>query len=159
MAAKPTTDSAQQLEKALSHLLEECRMILPGIQALFGFQLIAVFNAPFKQLLSQREQVAHLIALGLIGIAVGLVMAPAAFHRISERDEITQSFLTLASVLMGVGMGFLLAGIVIDAWLIARIICSSTTWAWIFAGTLWLILLGLWFIGPWIRASRGEKRG
>jgi len=33
--------------KTISHLLEECRMVLPGIQALFGFQLIAVFNQPF----------------------------------------------------------------------------------------------------------------
>jgi hypothetical protein len=43
-------------EKSLTHLLEECRMVLPGIQALFGFQLVAVFNTPFKQLLDDREQ-------------------------------------------------------------------------------------------------------
>jgi hypothetical protein len=35
------------LEDALTHLLEECRMVLPGVQALFGFQLIAVFNRSF----------------------------------------------------------------------------------------------------------------
>jgi hypothetical protein len=26
------------LEAATGHILEECRMVLPGIQALFGFQ-------------------------------------------------------------------------------------------------------------------------
>jgi hypothetical protein len=33
------------LEAATGYILEECRMMLPGIQALFGFQLIAVFDA------------------------------------------------------------------------------------------------------------------
>ena len=35
------------LAEAAQALLDECRMILPGIQALFGFQLIAVFNIIF----------------------------------------------------------------------------------------------------------------
>ena len=45
----PTKDSVQQESRSdtVTHLLEECRMVLPGIQALFGFQLIAVFNAAF----------------------------------------------------------------------------------------------------------------
>lgn len=33
------------------HLLEECRMVLLGIQMTFGFRLIAVFNPTFRQLL------------------------------------------------------------------------------------------------------------
>ena len=35
------------LSEAAKYLLDECRMVLPGIQALFGFQLIAVFNSAF----------------------------------------------------------------------------------------------------------------
>jgi hypothetical protein len=35
-----------KLDSAATHLLEECRMVLPGIQALFGFQLIAACSAP-----------------------------------------------------------------------------------------------------------------
>ena len=55
------------LEAAVSHLLEECRMVLPGLQALFGFQLIAVFSAGFEVQLSPFEQRLHLLALGLFG--------------------------------------------------------------------------------------------
>lgn len=40
------------LSEAVTHLLEECRMVLPGIQALFGFQLIVVFNPTFYEKLS-----------------------------------------------------------------------------------------------------------
>lgn len=50
------------LDAAAGHLLEECRMVLPGIQALFGFQLIAVFNQGFAEKLPQATQMVHLAA-------------------------------------------------------------------------------------------------
>jgi len=46
-----------KLSEAAQTLLDECRMVLPGIQALFGFQLIAVFNDRFKHDLSQLDQI------------------------------------------------------------------------------------------------------
>ena len=59
--------------EAVTHLLEECRMVLPGIQALFGFQLIAVFNSTFRERLSSTEQFFHLAAIGLVATAVAMV--------------------------------------------------------------------------------------
>jgi hypothetical protein len=44
------------LSKAAEYLLDECRMVLPGIQALFGFQLIAVFNTGFDERLTSSER-------------------------------------------------------------------------------------------------------
>ena len=65
------------LAEATTHLLEECRMVLPGVQALFGFQLIAVFNAGFSDKLSHAEQCVHLLALALVVVAGALIMSPA----------------------------------------------------------------------------------
>ena len=53
-------------------------MVLPGIQALFGFQLIAVFNERFRQL-SEGEQLIHFTAIMLVAIAIALIMTPAAY--------------------------------------------------------------------------------
>jgi hypothetical protein len=47
---------AISLESATTYILEECRMVLPGIQALFGFQLIAVFADAFHERRSAAEQ-------------------------------------------------------------------------------------------------------
>src|ERR1043166_1824963 len=69
------------ISKATQYLLEECRMVLPGIQALFGFQLIAVFSPGFAEKLSPIEQRLHLVAIGLVTLAVALIMTPAAYHR------------------------------------------------------------------------------
>ena len=50
------------LNAAASYLLEECRMVLPGIQALFGFQLIAVLSDGFDDKLSPGERQLHFLA-------------------------------------------------------------------------------------------------
>jgi hypothetical protein len=39
---------SEPLDQEANHILEESRMVLPGIQALFGFQLIAIYNAQLR---------------------------------------------------------------------------------------------------------------
>lgn len=70
---------------------DETRMILPGVQAIVGFQLIAVFNQRFESL-SERQQSLHLLAFLLVTLAMGLIMAPAAYHRLAERGKVTRRF-------------------------------------------------------------------
>src|SRR5437588_6765743 len=65
---KRETTEQLPLSKAAEYLLDESRMVLPGIQALFGFQLIAVFNSAFEQKLSPAEQRGHLLAIGFVAI-------------------------------------------------------------------------------------------
>src|SRR5437016_998681 len=74
------------LAEAAQYLLDECRMVLPGIQALFGFQLIAVFSPGFAQQLTHDKQCLHLLAITLVALAVAMVMTPAAYHRQDPRE-------------------------------------------------------------------------
>ena len=85
-----------KLSQAAQHLLEECRMVLPGIQALFGFQLIAVFNSGFSEKLSIGEQHLHLLAIALVAMAVALIMAPAAYHRQTDPREVSEKFIPVS---------------------------------------------------------------
>ena len=84
------------LEEEIRTVIEEVRMVLPGIQAFFGFQLIAVFNNRFQEL-THTEQVLHLIALLLLAVSIALIMTPAAYHRIAERGMVSRHFVELAS--------------------------------------------------------------
>jgi hypothetical protein len=45
-----TKSCPASLEEETRTVIEEARMVLPGIQAVFGFQLIAVFNSGFHSL-------------------------------------------------------------------------------------------------------------
>ena len=86
-----------QTENLAQEAIEEARMMLPGIQALFGFQLIAVFNERFHQL-TEADQVLHYIALLLVALAIAIIMTPAAYHRLGtgDRDGILRPICLLA---------------------------------------------------------------
>ena len=135
------------LSKSAQMLLEECRMVLPGIQALFGFQLIAVFSAAFDQKLSVVEQHLHFIALALVAIAVALVMAPAAFHRQAGITEITDTFIKLSTRLLLMSMWPLTLGVCIDFYIVARVLIGGALAPWL-ATALFSIYVGLWFVLP-----------
>jgi hypothetical protein len=136
------------LSKAAQYLLEECRMVLPGIQALFGFQLIAVFNSTFSQKLSPIEQRMHLVALGLVAIAAALIMTPASIHRHIGAREVSDRFISISTKLLVISMYPLALGISTDFYLIARMILESPPIAFILALLLLMTCCTLWFIYP-----------
>ena len=149
----------QQLEliQAAEVLLEECRMVLPGIQGLFGFQLVAVFSTPFHDQLSHFEQLLHLLAIALTIVAITLVMTPAATDRRTHPRQITLAFVRLGSRLLLWSLLPLALGLCIDFYLVARVITGSVGVAWLAA-----LLLGLfawfWYFLPrrFARRSRSD---
>ena len=119
-------------------------MVLPGIQALFGFQLIAVFNQGFSEKLSVGEQQLHLVSIILVMIAVALVMAPAALHRELEPLSVSARFVRIASGLLLLSMLPLAISLSLDLYLIARVILNSKKWGLCFAAFLFTLFLILW---------------
>jgi hypothetical protein len=132
-------------------LLEECRMILPGIQALFGFQLVAVFSERFDEVLSAADQRLHFAAITLVALAIALIMTPAAFHRQVGVDEVTDTFLKLSTRLVLWSMPPLALGICIDFYLVAHVLIGSTLAPW-FAAAIFAVFFTLWVILPRARA-------
>jgi hypothetical protein len=135
------------LAKAAGFLLEECRMVLPGIQALFGFQLISVFNSGFFELLSPPERTLHLFALSLTAAAIAFVMAPAAFHRQTGAEKVTRQFIRLTTRLVLCGMIPLLVALCMDFYLIARIIVGGL-FAFLLTLAVGGLFIALWFVLP-----------
>ena len=136
------------LNDAATHVLEECRTVVPGMQALFGFQLIAVFSAIFREQLSSLERMLHLVAIVLVTIAVILVMAPAALHRQTEPMSVSQRFISVSSRLLMASMAPLAAGICVDVYIVARLIAGSTSIAATIASGLLAVFVALWWIMP-----------
>ena len=137
----PRKDESQQL-------LEESRMILPGTQALAGFQFIAVLNEGFARL-PPAARMLHVAALVLVMLSMSLLMAPAAYHRIAERHLVSDRFIALASRLITAAMGLLAIGISIEiaiaAWVaLDRALAPALALAVLFFG----LCVGLWFVFP-----------
>jgi small-conductance mechanosensitive channel len=136
------------LDSAARHLLEECRMVLPGIQALFGFQLIAVFNEGFAKKLSGGEQQLHLAAIVLVSVAVALVMAPAAIHRQTQQREVSERFIWISSRLLLASMFPLAVALCLDIYLISRIILERGAFSAAIAAMLLAVIFILWIVLP-----------
>jgi len=152
--AGPSTERQElSLNEAATHVLEECRTVVPGIQALFGFQLIAVFSAAFGEQLSSTERTMHLAAIVLLTIAIVLVMAPAALHRQTEPEAISRRFITISSRLLMASMVPLAVGICLDVYVVARVIVGSR---WV-AGIVAVFLFGV-FIVFWLLLPRAVRR-
>jgi len=152
----PMKSSKETLPRseAVTHLLEECRMVLPGMQALFGFQLIAVFNSTFRESLSSTEQYLHLAAIGLVAVAVALVMSPAALHRQTNPQAVTENFIKLASRLLLLSMFPLLLAICFDFYLIARLILNKSSISLLLSAILLIVFATLWFLLPHTRSAQ-----
>lgn len=137
----------ETLEEEATHATDEARMVLPGVQAVLGFQLVAVFNQRFE-LFSPAEQLVHLAAFVLVALAMGLMMTPAAYHRQVERGSVSRRFVDLSSTLLTVAMIPLIAGICLDTYLIAQLILAERLLAAAVAGVVALVLASLWFVLP-----------
>src|SRR5207248_9848517 len=74
------------LHVKIEQMLTEARVVLPGAQALFGFQLAIVLTQAFENL-PDRSRLVHAISIGLVALAIMLLMAPAAYHRIVYGGE------------------------------------------------------------------------
>ena len=154
---EPQETEQLPLSKAAQMLLEECRMVLPGIQALFGFQLIAVFNASFDQKLSPTEQHLHFTALALVAIAVALIMTPAALHRQGGGTEVTARFMRISTRLVLWSMFPLLLSVCIDFYIVGRVLVGGALTPWLTA-MLFAIYVALWFVLPrWVKRRFGSR--
>jgi Family of unknown function (DUF6328) len=112
-------DKQQSLEARVVQALTELRVVLPGAQALFGFLFIAVLTQAFDRLPAASKG-AHLASLGAVAIAVILLIAPAAYHRIAAKGRAEERVLKYTTRMMMCALGLLALGLVGGAYVTVR---------------------------------------
>ena len=142
------------LDVRVEQMLIEARVLIPGAQALFGFQLAVMLTDAFGELPGSAK-IVHLTALCCIVFAVILLMAPAAFHRIAYGGENTEAFYRLGSCLIVVAALPLALGITLDLYVAATRAFETRPPAVLTALAVGLVLLFLWGVQPFVlRAYR-----
>ena len=141
------------LKSKIEQMLTEARVIIPGAQALLGFQLIAVLTKAFSELPPFFRYI-HCAALSAVALSVILLMTPAALHRIGFRGEDSPTFFRIGSRFVVAGSVPLAVGIAADVAVVFFKALGSENGA-IVAGLVSLFgLLGLWLGYPfWRRRS------
>jgi len=130
--------------------LDEARMVLPGIQAVFGFQLIAVFNDRFGAM-DFLLRILHYTSIAFVVLAIALIMTPAAYDRIAEPRIVTAHFLNTTAILLTVAMGVFGAALSLELLVVTTLILGSFNAGVVSAGCALAVFATLWFYLPWRR--------
>ncbi len=148
-AEKPTP-----LSTKVDQLLTEARVIIPGAQALLGFQFAVTLTRAFEQL-PAFAKLAHVVALFCVAIAVILLMAPAALHRLSFGGEDAPEFVKVGSAFVIAAPAPLALGIAFDTYVASSRAFDSDQGALMLAGLTLLVLFSLWYAYPLVRRQSG----
>ena len=126
-------------------------MALPGAQAFLGFQFAIVFAQGFDNL-PRSSQLVHFSSLLATTMAIVLLIAPAAYHRLVEHGENTERFHRLAIRLLLAALVFLGPGMAGDLFVVIRKLTSSEGLAAVTSTALLLVFYVLWFgVSLWRR--------
>ena len=143
----PDTESEKQrLNRNLDQLLQELRVVLPGVQVLFAFLLAVPFSSRFGRVDSFEKDV-YFVALLLSAVAVAFLMAPSIQHRILFRQEQKRYLVALGNTFMIVGMTALALAIVLSLVLVAHFLFGSAA-AWAAGGLSFGAFALLWYALP-----------
>jgi hypothetical protein len=156
-AAMPHQETETPLKAKIEQLLTEARVIIPGGQALLGFQLTATLTKAFSDLPDTAKNV-HVGGLCAIALAVTLLMTPAALHRIAYGGENNNTFFRIGSVLVVTATFPLALGVSADVYVAFLKATESASAALTASVVSAVILLGLWFAYPML-AARGHGGG
>jgi Family of unknown function (DUF6328) len=148
------SDAQTSLHHRIDYLLTEARVMLPGAQALLGFQLLAILTQPFESL-PNSVRLVHMAALALVALTVILLITPAALHRIVFEGRDDERFASLGSRVITAALIPLAAGISAELYVAAtRLLPGSMAPGWA-AVSSFGVLIGLWYVLPLaLRVSR-----
>ena len=144
-----------KLADKIQHVLTECRVVLPGVQALLGFQFIVILTDSFDKLPSSSKYV-HLAALGLNVLAIVMLITPAAYHRMVERGEETEHFHRFASKMVVAALVPLALGMAGDVYVVVQKVTDSLLISVVSALVILAIFWELWFGLPLYRRTQRE---
>jgi hypothetical protein len=115
----------EQLEREHTELLNELRSLIPGAEVLFGFLLAIRFTGQFSDL-NDGERYVYYATLVATAVALVLLMAPAAHHRLRFREGDKDYMLqkgnreaivgTLAIAVSFTGVVYLITALVFGEW-------------------------------------------
>jgi hypothetical protein len=132
------------LKDKIDQALTEARVVLPGAQALLGFQLITIFTDGFEKLPNSSKYI-HMISLTLMAVTMVFLMTPAAFHRIAANGEESERVQSIASGFLLAAMITLPLGIAGDVYILFLKVTQSALASRVVAGGVLIFFYALWF--------------
>src|ERR671923_2362338 len=139
----------ERLDRELMELLQELRVVLPGVQVLLAFLLTTPFQQRFAQLPGSLRN-AYFASIACATVATALLIAPSAHHRLRWRAGEKDRLLRIANRETIWGTVFLAAAIVLALYVVTNVLFA--TWVALATAVLAVALFAwLWYAVPLFR--------
>jgi hypothetical protein len=136
----------ERADRNMNELLQELRVAQTGVQILFAFLLTLVFQQRFADI-TEAQRWTYVVTLLLSVVTAGLLVAPAAVHRVTFQRGLKMETVLLGHRLFTAGLAMLavtLAGgvllvldVAVGRWFAIPVALASL-----------LLLLSLWYLLP-----------
>jgi hypothetical protein len=145
-------DERERRNRQLDQLLQETRVVMPGVQVLFAFLLAVVFQNRFAQT-TQFQKDIFLATILCTAASTVCFIAPAAWHRILFERQDKRHIIAVANRFIICGVGFLALAMTLALILVCDVVFTSAT-AVVVASTVGLSFAWFWFVAPLLRRRR-----
>jgi Kef-type K+ transport system membrane component KefB len=145
----------ERLDRELMELLQELRVVLPGVQVLLAFLLTAPFQQRFAQLPGSLRN-AFFASIVCATLATALLIAPSAHHRLRWRAGEKDRLLRIANREAIWGTVFLAAAIVLALYVITNVLFSPWL-AVVTAAVAVAVFAWLWYALPLVGRSSSKE--
>jgi hypothetical protein len=153
--ARADEDEAERLDRELIELLNEVRVLMPGVQVLFGFLLTVPFQQRF-QIVDDFQRIVYFVTLLLTAASAAFLMAPTAFHRLTFREGHKPYLVRLGTRQTIAGMTLLALAMNGAILLLTDVLFDSLTVV-VTVGGMGALFTWLWFGLAWRRKASGKK--
>ena len=151
-------EQVTDLTTRVKQVFVECRVVLPGAQALLGFQLIIMWMTAFYKI-PQGWKILHLASLTSVGVCTVLLITPAAYHRIVEQGEDSETLHHITARLLLWAMAFLALGTCGDFYVVSRMTGLGAGLSLGLSLGLLAFCYGAWFgYSYWKRSTEPDRR-
>ncbi len=149
-----TEEARRETEiRHMNELLQELRVILPGVQVTFAFLLTVAFMEPFSEATWFQRSV-YFTALISTGVATAFFIAPTVQHRILWRQGERALRLKIGNGLLIAGTIFLAVGMSCVIFLVADVVYGRVA-AIVATAVMVAVFLTVWYLLPLYRRLRG----
>jgi predicted membrane channel-forming protein YqfA (hemolysin III family) len=148
-------DDQERLDRELIELLNELRVVLPGVQVLFAFLLTVPFTNQFSKITNGQRQVFFATFL-FTTAATALLIAPSAYHRLRWRQHDKKKMLETSNRLSIGGMVFLTLALVCASYLVTDLLFHVIV-AVLVTATVASFFLWFWWGLPLWRRLQDER--
>ena len=138
-------------DRELIELLNELRVVLPGIQVLFAFLLVVPFSQGFAKVTDPQRAV-YFAAFLCTATATAFLIAPTSYHRLRWRERDKEQMLVVSNRLAIIGTAFLAIGICCVVWLITDFLYGGPA-SFVTAGAA-VLFAYLWYGLPLLRSRK-----